>query len=201
MWGKLVQAETEEVQRFITFYDAIRSDKKAPISRRDLDISFLEAQFDRFFFLGWEGEALFLNYAAPKLVDAYDLGKSTGPLSDMVSPEGLAELTLLFEEMHQCPDRGVLARFRKAKGDPSQSHELVMLPVVAPGKVTAIGVAGPLDGAEAGEKGTSPGQRPREHLPLLQKSCFDLRVPLPPRGEGFLVQCITALGKLLLGKR
>lgn len=192
-----MQAKTEEVQRFITFYDAIRSDKKAPISRRDLDISFLMEQFNRFFFLGWEGEALFLNYAAPKLVDDYDLGKSTGPLSDMVSPEGLTELTLLFEEMQECPDRGVLARFRKAKGDPSQSHELVMLPVVAPGKVTAIGVVAPLDGAEAGAQDASVVQTPREHLPLLQKSCFDLKVPLPPRGEGLLVQCITALGRFL----
>lgn len=53
-WGSLMQAETDEVQRFITFYDAIRSDKKAPISRCDLDISFLAAQFDRFF--SWDGK-------------------------------------------------------------------------------------------------------------------------------------------------
>lgn len=153
------------------------------------------------FFLGWEGEALFLNYAAPKLVDTYNLGKSTGPLLDILSPEGAADLTLLFEEMHECPDRGVLARFRKAKGDPSQSHELVMLPVVAPGKVTAIGVVAPFEDAEAGAQNASLVRTPREHRPLLQKSCFDLRVPLPPRGEGFLVQCITALGKFLRGKR
>lgn len=196
-----MQAETEEVQRFITFYDAIRSDKKGPISRRDLDISFLEAQFDRFFFLGREDENLTLYYASPKLVDIYDLGKDSGPLSDILSPKGAADLTLLFAEMFQCPDRGVLARFGKVEGDLSEGHELVMLPVVAPDEVTAIGVVAPLDNIEAGGHYAPLVQTLREHRPLLEKSCFDLRVPLPPRGEAFLVQCITALGKFFRDKK
>ncbi len=76
-----------------------------------------------------------------------------------------------------------------------------MLPVVAPDEITAIGVVAPLDNMEAGEHYASLVQTLREHRPLLEKSCFDLRVPLPPRGEGFLVQCITALGKFFRDKK
>lgn len=195
-----MQARAKEVKRFIGYYDVIRSDKKAPVSRRDLDISFLAAQFDKFFFLGREGEMLTLYFASPKLIEAYGLKQASGSLRDIFPTAVVADLTLLFEEMFQCPDRGVLARFGNEGGDLSEDHELVMLPVVAPGEVSAIGVVARIDPPDAilaeGKNGARVSS-PKDHLPLMRKSCFDLRMPLPPVGEGFLVQCMTALGKTL----
>lgn len=196
-----MQAKTDDVQRFITFYDAIRSNKTAAVSRRDLDMKFLAAQFENFFFLGWEADALSLYFAAPKLVGTYNLQRTSGPLSDILSPRGAANFLQLFEEMHQDPDRGILARFAKSENDLSEGHELVMLPVVAPGEVTAIGVITPFEDAEPGAQSTPPDRMPRKHMPLLQKSCFDIRVSLPPWSGGFLIQCITAMGKRLLGRK
>ena len=192
-----MEARTEQVQRFLAYYDAIRSDKQAPVSRRDLDLEFLAKQFDTFFVLSRKVDDLGIDYLAPRLAKRYGLTETEGPLRDIL-PHGMAkDLDAIFDEMVQYPDRGVLASFATTGAATVEEHELVMLPVIGNGPVSARGVSKRVVVPTAEEVPEVAGPGSAASLRLQQKICFDLRAPLPPRGSGMLVRCLAAMAKFI----
>lgn len=199
-----MEAGTEDVRKFISYYDAIRSDKKGAVSRLSLDTSFLIRQFDRFFSIGIEdsgpdGQVLTLYDAAPGLMNALGAEGSRIPLADLLPTETVADLGQLLRELMASPDRGILAHLARDQGQTDARLEMVMLPVIDKSgdtdRVSAIGLTAWLTDPDPDPDPRAPLEGP---MRVHEKTCFDLRVPLPPVGRSFLVQCLINMKNMFM---
>lgn len=194
-----MEPRTEEVRQFIEVYDVIRTDKAGPLSRRDLDWTFLAERFDTIFELSMVGGQLTISQASPGLADALALRGGHSMLRD-IFPQALSdEICALFDEMRSSANRGILAGFKTAPGLPLREYELVLLPAESEGVTSAIGTLGVVTGRPESGADLEAERELIASLRLQDEDCFDLRQRLLSRMGSMLVQCVVSPKLMLPG--
>lgn len=194
-----MKPRSEDARRFIEIYDMIRSDKTGPLSRRDLDWSFLAGRFDTLFELSRIDGQLAASTTTARLGCVFALNGDCRPVAEFLPFDLNAEVSTLFDEMTKHAGCGILAVFGTEDGARVKEYELVLLPAEADGVLTAIGVVARLTGPTVEGADFDAGRQRISSFRLREKSCFDLRQPLLPRLGGFLTQCVAGLEKFLPG--
>lgn len=196
-----MKPRTDAVRQFIEIYDVIRTDKTGPLSRRDLDWTYLADRFDVIFELSKIDGQLIMSQVSPKLATALALRSDRNRLQEFLSQTLCDEVSALFEELLSSSNRGVLAEFRTAPGLPVREYELVLLPAAADGSTSAICTIGAVTGRPANDVDIEAERKLIASLCLQDEACFDLRQGLMSRMGAMLVQCMVSLKKMLPGRK
>lgn len=194
-----MEPRTDEVRQFIEIYDVIRTDKAGPLSRRDLDWTYLAERFGVIFELSMVGGQLIISEVSPRLATALALSEDSSLLRKILPPSLCDEIGALFDEMQGGSNRGVLAEFKTAPGLPVREYELVLLPAEADGSMSAIGTIGAVTGGPASGADLELERKLIASLCLQGEDCFDLRQRLLSRIGGMLVQCMVSLKEMMPG--
>lgn len=196
-----MEPRTDEVRQFIEIYDVIRTDKTGPLSRRDLDWTYLADRFDVIFELSRVDGQLVISQVSPRLATALALRSDRNRLQEFLSQTLCEEVSALFDELLGSSNRGVMAEFKTAPGMPVREYELVLLPAEADGSTSAICAVGAVIGRPADDVDLEAERKLIASLCLQDEACFDLRQRLMTRMGGMLVQCMVSLKKMLLGRK